>query len=487
MDLQQANESANLAEDVRAVLRQSDDAPKIPSGMIERVDVIIQSAAADTPLGEWELAAAGLRVFANLEVCREIALSGEGNLLEERARGEILLEEFRRKLSLEMHSLPNHLEPARQKLLGGFDDPKDIRSLLASIPLPTLYWSDAQSRPSAPDFIGEPSSDQAPMVRMIAFLDQEPVASPQLLNQGTLYGLTFRLRGLGWPDDAVRLRFDLNTTCPPEVYALSDFVLDRPQNIVIGEYDDRLMGHIVFNAKQSEMQDSLVFAVHAAFETKDGRLTEVPVIGHNVLRIRVVERPEWLPTKQNGPLDQRIASLIDDLVKGCPTVGEELDELYPLLDALGRVCATYAQEAAYKGRNDVSEEEFQKAVLHDLRIRLGASDVQEHPKQAGGIPDIRYRGVIVELKVEDEDGNRDQLTKKYTAQATQYAGVEARQVSILLVLDLTEKTNPPGDIRNDIFLSDVATHGAGDTPPFPSKAFIFVVNGNTRNPSSYSK
>ena len=121
MDLQQANESANLAEDLRAVLKQSDDAPKIPSGMIERVDAIIQSAAADTPLGEWELTAAGLRVFANLEACRGIALSGEGNLLEERARGEILLEEFRRKLSLEMHSLPNHLEPARQKLLDGFD------------------------------------------------------------------------------------------------------------------------------------------------------------------------------------------------------------------------------------------------------------------------------------------------------------------------------------------------------------------------------
>ena len=487
MDLQQANESASLAEDVRAILRQSHDAPMIPSGIIERVDAIIRSAAADTPLGEWELTAAGLRVFANLEACRGIALSGEGNLLEERARGEILLEEFRRKLSLEMYSLPNHLGPTRQKLLGGFYDPTDISSLLVSIPRPTLYWSDAQSKPSAQGFIGEPSFDQDPMVRMIAFLDQEPVASPQLLNQGTLYGLTFRLRGLGWPDDAVRLRFDLNTTCPPEVYALSDFVLDRPQDIVNDEYDGSLMGQIVFNAKQSEMQDSLVFAVHAAFETEDERLTEIPVIGHNVLRVRVVERPDWLPSRQNGPLDQRIASLIDQLVKGCPTVRGELDELYPLLDALGRVCATYAQEAAYKGRNDVSEEEFQKAVLHDLRIRLGASDVQEHPKQAGGIPDIKYRGVIVELKVEDEDGNRDQLPKKYTGQATQYAGVEARQVSVLLVLDLTEKTNPPGDIRNDIFLTDVATHGAGDTPPFPSKAFIFVVNGNTRNPSSYSR
>ena len=487
MDLQQAIESAKLAEDIRAVLTQSDDAPKFPLEMIERVDAIVRNVPANTPSGDWELMAAGLRVFANLEACRDIALSGQGNLLEERARGEILLGEFRRKLSPDKCSLPNHLEPIRQKLLAGIDDPEDIRGLLASIPLPTLYWSDARSRSSAPEFRSEPSSDQAPMVRMIAFLDQEPVASPQLLNQGTLYGLSFRLRGLGWPDDAIRLRLDLNTTCPPDVYALSDFVLDRPQNIVNDEYDGRLSGQMVFKAKQSDMQDSLVFAVHAAFETEDGLFTEIPVIGHNVLRVRVIEPPAWLPSRQNGPLDQRIASLIDELIKECPTVGEELDELYPLLDALGRVCATYAQEAAYKGRNDVSEEEFQKAVLHDLRIRLGASDVQEHPKQAGGIPDIRYRGVIVELKVEDEDGNRDRLAKKYTGQATQYAGVEGRQVSVLLVLDLTEKTNPPGDIRNDIILTDVATHGAEETPAFPSKAFIFVVNGNTKNPSSYSR
>ena len=487
MDLQQAHESANLAEDLRAALREIDDAPKVPRGLIERIDSIIQSAPADTPLGEWEVMVAGLRVFANREACREIALSGEGNLLEERARGEFLLEEFRRKLSANLYSLPNHQDPAPQKLLDGSDDLTDIRSVLASIPLPTVYWSDAQSKPLVPEFRIEPNSDQDPMVRIIAFLDQEPVASPQFLNQGILYGLRFGLRGLGWPDDAVHLRVDLNTTCPPEVYALSEFVLGKPPNISGGEYDGEVTGQITFNAKQSAMQDSLVFAVHAAFETEDGRLREIPVIGHNVLRIRVIDSPDWLPTRQSGPMDQRISGLVDELVKECPTVQGELDELYPLLDALGRVCATYAQEAAYKGRNDVSEKEFQKAVLHDLRIRLGASDVQEHPKQAGGIPDIKYRGVIVELKVEDEDGDRDQLANKYTGQPTQYAGVEARQVSVLLVLDLTEKINPPGDIRNDILLVDVATHGAGDTPPFPSKAFIFVVNGNTRSPSSYSR
>ena len=132
--------------------------------------------------------------------------------------------------------------------------------------------------------------------------------------------------------------------------------------------------------------------------------------------------------------------------------------------------------------------EFQQKVVHDLRMRLDPSEVQEHSQQAGGITDIRFRGVIVELKVEDDNGERSYLAQKYGGQVTQYAGVEAKQVSVLLILDLTEKVNPPGDIKNDIFLTDVPTHGAGAVPQeFPSKAFVFVVNGNTRNPSSYSR
>ena len=121
-------------------------------------------------------------------------------------------------------------------------------------------------------------------------------------------------------------------------------------------------------------------------------------------------------------------------------------------------------------------------------LKLGAKQVQEHTAQAGGFTDIRYRGLIVELKVEKENGDRAHLAQKYTRQPAQYAGVEARQVSVLLVLDLTEKTNPPGSTLNDISLVDAATHGAsGGHLKFPSKAFMFVVNGNTKNPSSYSR
>jgi hypothetical protein len=114
--------------------------------------------------------------------------------------------------------------------------------------------------------------------------------------------------------------------------------------------------------------------------------------------------------------------------------------------------------------------------------------VQDHPHQAGGIVDIRYRGVVVELKVERSISDRRLIAQKYTAQATQYEGVEARQVAVVLVLDLTSKDRPPGDIRNDVLLVDVPTHGSDEgASVFPSKAFVFVINGNLRSPSDYSR
>jgi hypothetical protein len=140
-----------------------------------------------------------------------------------------------------------------------------------------------------------------------------------------------------------------------------------------------------------------------------------------------------------------------------------------------------------KGISTISESEFHKTVLRDLALTLGP-DVQNHPHQAGRIGDIRYRGVITELKVEKDMGDRQRIVKKYVAQATQYQGVEARQVSVLLVLDLTPKDSPPGDLRNDILLVDVPTHGdADDTKRYRSKALVVVINGNVKSPSDYSR
>ena len=186
-------------------------------------------------------------------------------------------------------------------------------------------------------------------------------------------------------------------------------------------------------------------------------------------------------------MDLHVYELLQKLTNDNPAVQKELDELVPLLGALTGLLGAYAQGGVFRDVAEISEADFQKRVLLDLRVRLG-KEVQEHGHQAGGITDLRYRGVIVELKVEVKNGDRCAIAQKYSAQVSQYEAVEGRQVGVLLVLDTTPKVHPPGDIRNDIILVDVRTHGGPDEQKkYQSKAFVFIVNGNTRKPSSYSR
>lgn len=408
-------------------------------------------------------------------------------MTEEDTKCRILFSKLRSQLSSDGLKLPNGTDSFRHSFRqAGQCDSDELHAFLSSIPLPTLYWHSQELKFPLRDSSEKTESPPNPLLRVIVFLDHAPVASPQLLKPNILYPLVFRVRGLVWLSDAVRLKLDLLTTCPQSEFSVSEFTLEPPC-IENNEYQGELKGQITFKSGQSSWLDDLVFKVRGAFEMPDGSFNEIPVIGHSELRLKVVSEKQHPLMTGNRRLDEYVEELVTKLLKDCPKIRDELPDLLPMLEALTRLRATYAQEAIWKGQNDVSESDFQKTVLRDLRNILG-QDVQEHPNQAGGSTDIRYRGVIVELKVEKKNGNREHIANKYTSQTVQYAGVEARQVSILLLLELSNKDKPTGDIRNDIFLKDVETHGGDDnTKKFPSKVFVFVINGNMKSPSSYSR
>ena len=457
------------------------------NSLINRIDDILAKTP-ETHVGtEWQIVVVGLRVLASQIACFAIAEGSEGNLIVEREKRDILFDELRQLASSPSLELPESADSRCRSLFRtGPSDSKRLCKFLLKIPLPTLYWRANETEIPHQHPVKEPDTKPNPMLRIIVFLDHAPIASPQLLKPSILYPLEFKVHGLTWPIDAIRLRLDLITTCPQSEFSVSKFTLDPPYRAENGEYQGILPGQIKFNSVQSSILDDLVFAVRGAFETSDGKFTEISVIGHNELRLRIVDEDEHPLMTGNRRLDKHIVELVTKLLSYYPKVRDELTDLLPMLQAITNLLATYTQEAIFKGRNDVPESEFQRTVLRDLRIRLG-QDVQEHTSQAGGITDIRYRGVIVELKVEREDGDRKHIAEAYTRQAVQYSGVEARQVNIVLVLDLTSKDNPPGDIRNDILLADVPTHGGDDrTKEYPSKAVVFVINGNMKNPSAYS-
>ena len=492
LQLEHAFNSAVLIHDIHAILNSAIEGQtewtQTVGSLINRIDDVLTHTPESHVLIEWRIMVAGLHTLVSQVACVAIAQGGEGDLVAERTRCDVLVSELRRLVSTDSLALPENTDITRQSLLqtGQWNSDK-LRVFLLMIPLPTLYWNAREVEFPYRVAVQESDTTPSPMLRVIVFLDHAPVASPQFLKSNILYPLKFRVRGLTWPSDAIRLRLDLLTTCPQDEFSVSDFTLDKPHCIKDGEYQGELVGQIKFSSGQSSVLDDLVFTVRSAFETSAGDFTEIPIIGHNELRLRVVNEDLHPLMTGNRRLDQHIAELVTKLLSDHPKIQDELPDLLKMLQALARLLATYAQEAIYKGESDVPEPEFQKTVLRDLRYQLG-QDVQEHPNQAGGITDIRYRGVIVELKVERENGNRECISKKYTAQAAQYAGVEARQVSILLVLDLTTKDKPPGDIRNDIILTDVETHGGDDrAKEFPSKTFVFVINGNMKSPSTYSR
>lgn len=492
LQLEHALNSVALIHDIRNILTAVPDGraewSREVACLVNRIVEILKLTPDAYVPAEWRVMAAGLRVLASQVACLTIAQGGEGDLVAERVRYDVLVGELRRLLLSDALKLPDGTDSIRHSLFQtGQCDSDGLRAFLLLVPLPTLYWHSRELRIPYRESTEEPETVPSPLLRVIVFLDHVPIASPQLLKSNILYPLVFRVRGLVWPDDAVRLRLDLLTTCPSSAFSVSEFILNPPRCIDNGEYHGELAGQIIFHSGQSSLLDDLVFTVRGAFETSDVHFKEIPVIGHSELRLRVINEDRQPLMTGNRRLDQHIAELLTKLLRDCPRVCDELPDLLKMLQALTNLLATYAQEAIYKGRNDVSESEFQETVLRDLRNMLG-QDVQEHPNQAGGIADIRYRGVIVELKVEKENGDREHISKKYTSQSVQYASVEARQVSILLVLDLTSKDKPPGDIRNDIILTDVETHGGGDgAKKFPSKAFVFVINGNMKSPSSYSR
>ena len=493
LELKRASESVALTHDIRGLLKTAangmPDFLEVAGSVVNRTDEILEELPDPNVPEEWHVIVAGLRALVSQAACLAIAQGGEGDLLEERARHEILTEDLLRKLSSDSIVLPGEIDSIRDAMLRTREyEPERLYSLLLAIPLPTLFRKKKETHsPRQNSQNGIERSKIPPMVRLIAFLDRVPIVSPKLLKPSVRYSLLFQIRGLEWPSEAGRFRLSFPTTCPDSEYVLSEFTLDPPKATEKGEYREEMPGTIKFNSTQSSALDDTVFAVHGAFEMSDGNTLDASVIGLHELRFKVLDEGRWLANRGHRPQDKHIHGLVNELCSDCPTIIDELPDLGDMLEALTNLRATYAQAAIYKGISDVTEGEFQANVLRDLLLILG-QEVQEHTAQAGGFTDIRYRGVIVELKVERENGDRKHIAQKYTSQVVQYASGEAKQASILLVLDLTLKDKPPGDIRDDILLCDVPTHGGDDSAKkFPSKVFVFVINGNMKSPSDYSR
>jgi hypothetical protein len=312
VDMQHALRSADLAARcdtaIRGLESMSDGESAV--ALANDMDALLEGSTDFSALHNWRLASGLLRALAVDLAVRAAARAGRADVTTDRARLQVLLQEVDELVG----ELDN--EQLQEELRGAYDtnapqvNKKSLRSALAKLPLPTLYLAEKNDRwPRQFAEDGRPTTVQKiPVLRLIAFLDNSPVAATQQLRPHTLHTLRFQVRGTGWPENAQRLRIELLSTCPPPLFHFS--ALETGDRSGAPEFDTTLTGGIQFNATQSPGSSDLVVAVRAAFAMEDGSVREVPTVGHNQLRFRVSssrESPAPRPAAQTPPVTAGLA------------------------------------------------------------------------------------------------------------------------------------------------------------------------------------
>lgn len=486
VDLSYSNKAVKILSSIRGLLKSSEIAMGRLDESINNLDELISEASDLNSLANWQNLLTGLRLYRSREKLKKLIEDDNSGFIEEKEKLKYLKSEFIR--------LNNNLN-REEKLKGIFDEKEELflnlkrlRALLNNLDYPNLYYAKDKDDnkiffPRAQKSTQE--KEKKPLIKLIAFLDGSPLVSPSIVRPNLNFQLKFEIKGIHWPEDALSIKFDLLTTLQSKEYSISDFILEKPRKINDDKYQALLNGNILFKSEQSLLSEKISFIVRAAFQFENNDEKEVQVVGHNSLEFKVLSKSKNEFSSGYKNIDSHVHSIFEELIKEQVNVKDELSELLSVSSALSNLLGRYAQGAVFKNIRTLGESEFQAKIRDDLRGILG-NEVKEHIKQSGGFTDLVYKDVIIELKVEKENGDRDNIAKKYSKQSTQYQAVESRQVSIVVVLDLTPKINPIGDLRNNIILANVPTHG-GANKKYPSKTLIFIFDGNLKNPSDYSK
>jgi hypothetical protein len=364
-----------------------------------------------------------------------------------------------------------------------------IASRIALIPVPPFIVKADEIRtvPGSEQKASAPVAkrDVPAVVRVMLTVDQRPWASPQRLQPGVVYDSAVVVTIPDWPEGMDQLILDYSTTLPESSWEITPFVIDKTDDVPA---EIRRQGHVRFTGVQSVFSEPVSIQLRARFVARaDAAKSKLAtIVGYHRLRVRVRDGASDPMSKY--PAIDPVMSDLAEKVRDVPGVAPaHWEDFVHALSAIGNILGNTANEAAYRTGEKITEAEFHRRLLHDMRVLLGP-DVKDGTHQAAGITDLQYRTVTIELKVETKISERAEIFDRYEGQAVQYGSGIGSQLGILCVLDLTEKDVPPAPPQNSIKLLKPPVHGFpnGDAQ-YPAYLAALVIDGNLRSPSSYSR
>lgn len=324
------------------------------------------------------------------------------------------------------------------------------------------------------------------VVKLSLSLDGQPLGSPQAIRSGVQYGLEIGVEIAKWPEQYPELHLDFLSTMDPRDYSLPNIQLNRENG-----NRQALPSHCVLYRPQSMLSEPAIFRARGRFtEVRDPAIgsQSIPatMVGHSEVKLRALDETAHPVLSGYPTIDIQIPAILEEIRATLPQLGPvDLADFSRCFVHLSRYAGMVMQSGEFKGCT-VSERDFQSHLLRNLRMTELSAEVREGERTSGGILDLRYRNIVMELKVETKISDRARLRAAYIEQPSQYTA-HAIPLSIACILDMTEKVQPPANVANNITLETPAVHGFADgEAKFPSKVVVIIIDGNVKSPSHYS-
>jgi hypothetical protein len=352
-----------------------------------------------------------------------------------------------------------------------------VATRLATTPLPIGLHSEFKPSEGRRQPEHEAREKQELSVAFVKFtVDGIPLGEVHYLSPGEVHDLDIEVRVSRWPKGATALVIEPITVERLSTYQMPIFSIaapDGPGPHQLGQ-QGRAMLQVPhhMNARPFEFKYAAKFVPSTVEQP-------VEVVGQRTLLLEGVDLARS-PITGYANLDRKFMYIRDSLRL---TPGLLQDEVVDALSLVAPI-ANYAGQAVQDNLFDtaLSEAEFQKRIKSFLRSqpKIG-SNLEEHPRAGGGITDLSYKGIRLELK--SETGRR--LTLKdcqaFVPQTASYAVASGKRVAILCVLDCSKKQQAPLAMEDGF---DVLMHQEGSSVTF---IITILIQGNLPKPSSLSR
>lgn len=348
---------------------------------------------------------------------------------------------------------------------------------LEAIPLPVGLYQVTPKEAFHLPVPNEPSEEKPQLA--VAFLEftigGRPLTDVHFIAPHLMHDLDITVRVSRWPDKAERLVLRPVTVEHADIYQLPSFEFLAPT----GNGPFKFTGHnrAIIKVAQSIHARPLEFKYVAEFEPL-GVEQPIEVVGQRTLRL---EAADWQREPRTGyvNIDKRLLEIRDQL-RGMSGVSEDdIAEALTVVVSLGKLAGQAVQDNAFP--NVYKEKEFQLETRKFLRSEaVIGSALQEHAHAGGGITDLTYKGIPVELKAETDILLELKDCQKFVGQSQAYTVANGKRVGVLCVLDSSPKTIPPFPVEDGI---GVLFRQDGDRRV---PIITVLIQGNLAKPSKFS-